>query len=253
MDVFLGDGPLVWAHLLFRFGGLFLVAPVFSAAVVPMRIKAALTLLLSVLLFQSAYAARIPDLSLTPSSLFTELVVGMTLGLGAAVFVGAAEMAGDMIAVQTGLSGASLVDPLTRNQVPVLGQLLGLTALALILATNGHMAMLSVVHQSFAIVPVGVSAAPDALVANSIRLGSSLFLLGLRFAAPIIGALMIGHVALGVLARTVPQLNVLMLAFPLQIALGLFVMGITLPAVASAFTVWPDSYAEFMGELLERF
>lgn len=252
MEVSLGDGPLVWAHLLFRFGGLFLVAPVFSAAVVPVRIKAALTLLLTVLFLPHAFAARIPDLALTPASLFTELVVGMIVGLGAAVFVGAAEMAGDMVAVQTGLSGASLVDPLTRNQVPVLGQLLGLTALVLILATNGHMVMLAVVHQSFEIVPVGATAAPEALATNAIRLGSSLFLLGLRFAAPVIGALMIGHVALGVLARTVPQLNVLMLAFPLQIALGLFVMGITLPAFASAFTVWPDSYAEFMGELLGR-
>ena len=62
VDVSLGDGPLVWAHLMFRFGGLFLVAPVFSAAVVPVRIKAALTLLLTVLLFPPAFAARVPEL-----------------------------------------------------------------------------------------------------------------------------------------------------------------------------------------------
>ena len=252
VDILLGDGPLLWAHLLFRLLGLFLVAPVFSAVVVPMRVKAALTLVLSVVLFPAASGARVSGLGLDPGSLFAELLVGLTLGLGAAVFVGAAEMAGDMMAVQTGLSGASLVDPLTRNQVPVLGQLLGLTTLVLILATDGHLVMLQALHRSFAVVQVGSLADAEALAVNAIRLGSSLFLLGLRFAAPVIGALMIGHVALGVLARTVPQLNVLMMAFPLQIAVGLFVLAITLPSVAAAFAVWPETYSDVVGELLER-
>ena len=252
MDVPLGHGPLVWVSLLFRLGGLVLVAPIFSAAVVPMRMKTAVTLILSVVLFPMADATRVADAALGATGLFTELVVGLIVGLGAAVFIGAAELAGDMMAVQTGLSGASIVDPLSRNQVPVLGQFLGLTALVLILAADGHLVMVRALHQSFVLVPVGSTAQVQAMGIDAIRLGSSLFLLGLRFAAPVIGALMVGHVALGVLARTVPQLNVLMMAFPLQIAVGLFVLAVTLPSMASAFTVWPESYSDLVAELLGR-
>lgn len=248
----LGSGASALGLLLFRFSGLFLVAPVFSAAVVPVRVKAALTLLLTVLLGPVALGAAAPDASLTPATILTELVVGLTLGLGAAVFVAAAEAAGDMMAVQTGLSGASLVDPLTRNQVPVLGQLLGLTTLMLILALDGHVLMLEALHRSLVMVPPGATADFAGGAANAVHVGSTLFLLGLQFAAPVIGALMIGHVALGILARTVPQLNVLMMAFPLQIAVGLFVLAVTLPAVATAFTSWPESYGGLVGEMLER-
>ena len=252
MDFRLEGGLLTWALLLFRFGGLFLVAPVFSAAVVPVRVKAALTVLLSVLLLPLALDSQVEGLAFTPTTLMTEVVIGLTIGFGAAVFVGAAEVAGDMMAIQMGLSGASIVDPLSQNQVPVVGQLLSLTTLVLILAVDGHLFMLEAVHRSFELIPVGSTADFQGNLANAIRIGSSLFLLGLRFAGPVIGALMVGQVALGVMARTVPQMNVLMMAFPLQIAVGLFVLAVSLPAVSSAFSSWPDTYGEFVGELLER-
>ncbi|MGI9625692.1 MAG: flagellar biosynthetic protein FliR [Longimicrobiales bacterium] len=252
MDLTLGDGALVWSLLLFRCGGLLLIAPAFSAAVVPVRIKTALALLLTLLMYPSAMAARVPGLAFTPGTMVSELLVGFTIGLGAAVFVGAAEAAGDMMAVQMGLSGASIVDPLSRNQVPVLGQLLGLTVLMLILAADGHVYMLEAVHRSFELIPIGGIANVEGTAANAAHIGSSLFRLGLRFAGPVIGALMVGHVALGVLARTVPQMNVLMMAFPLQIAVGLFVLATTLPAVAAVYTTWPDSYGDLLDQLLGR-
>ena len=249
----MAGGPVVvWALLLFRLGGLFLVAPVLSAAVVPMRVKTALVLLLSLLLLPGGTGLAAEDLAFSPAVVVSELCVGLMLGLGAAVFVGAAEVAGDMMAVQMGLSGASIVDPLSRNQIPVLGQLLGLTALLLILAVDGHLYMVSALHRSFEVMPIGDTLRPEGLAANAVHVGSALFLLGVKFAGPVIGALMIGHVALGILARTVPQMNVLMMAFPLQIAIGLLVLGLTLPAVATSFVGWPDAYGDFVAELLGR-
>ena len=252
MDFRLDGGLLVWALLLFRFGGLFLIAPVFSAAVVPVRIKTALTVLLSVVLLPVALETMATPLAFTPETVMTEVVVGLTIGLGAAVFLGGAEVAGDLMSIQMGLSGASIVDPLSQNQVPVVGQLLSLTTLVLILALDGHLFMVEAVHRSFELIPVGSIADFQANAANAVRIGSSLFLLGLRFAGPVIGALMVGQVALGILARTVPQMNVLMMAFPLQIAVGLFVLAASLPAVATAVSSWPDIYGEFVAELLGR-
>ena len=79
-------------------------------------------------------------------------------------------------------------------------------------------------------------------VPATITLLGTQFVLGLRFAAPVVAAMMIGNASLGVMAKTVPQLNVLMMAFPLQIAIGLFTLGLSLPLIAGFFGEWPDHY-----------
>ena len=84
-----------------------------------------------------------------------------------------------------------------------------------------------------------------------VRLGGHLLWLGLQFAAPVVAAVMVGNVGLGIMARTVPQLNVLMVAFPLQIGIGLFVLAAALPMIATAFVGWGDQYSELTGDLLD--
>jgi len=189
----------------------------------------------------------------TMATVVAELCVGLTLGLGAAIFVGAAEAAGDMLAVQMGLSGANVVDPSSQTQLPVLGHLLGLFVTALILATGGHLVILATLHRSLELVPLGqpIDAAGGALVV--VGLGGKLLVMGLQFAAPVMGAMVMGNAALGILARTVPQLNVLMVAFPMQIALGLFVLAAALPLMATMFSAWPDQYGGVASTLLQTF
>jgi flagellar biosynthetic protein FliR len=84
-----------------------------------------------------------------------------------------------------------------------------------------------------------------------IRLGSTLLALGLRFAAPVVAAVLLANVALGVLSRAVPQLNVLMVAFPVQIAAGLFVLAASLPLLGAVLSGWPDAYGSLSTELIE--
>jgi len=252
VELTFSDPVLLWTLLLFRLTGMVFIAPLFSAVVIPGRIKAAIIVVLSFMLLPGATAELIGPVVVSPATLMTEVLTGLVVGLGAAVFVGAAEVAGDILAIQMGLSGASIVDPMSRNQVPVVGQLLSLMTLMMILSSGGHIYMISALDGSLGWVPPGTTIDMGAGVGIATQIGAALFTMGLKFAAPVIGALMIGHVALGVLARTAPQMNVLMMAFPLQIALGLFVMGVTLPAVAMSFIGWPMSYGEFVAELLER-
>lgn len=252
MDVAFSDPVLLWALLLFRLTGLVFIAPLFSAVVIPARMKAALTIILTFFLLPGAIAGLDGPVVFSITAVLTEVVVGLVVGLGAALFVGAAEVAGDMLAVQMGLSGASIVDPMSRNQVPVIGQILSLMALMLILSSGGHASMIAALSASLDWVPPGSTLDLTAGLATATQIGSALFLLGLRFAAPVIGALMIGHVSLGVLARTAPQMNVLMMAFPLQIAVGLLVMGLTLPNLAVSFSDWSLGYGDLVGQLLER-
>ncbi len=235
--VFGPHGAAIAALLLLRLTGLIWVAPLFSGQAIPNTIKAAVLVLLTALMWPAAAAA---SAAVAPrvdaASVVTELCLGLTLGLGAAIFVAAAESAGDMLAVQMGLSGANVVDPMSRTQLPVLGHLMGLFATMLILATGGHLAILTALRGSLDVVPLGgaVDFRQGALAV--VGLGTTLLSLGLQFAAPVVAAMMMSNAALGVLARTVPQLNVLMVAFPVQIGVGLFVLAATLPLIATAFS-----------------
>lgn len=248
MDLLAGEGAVVGALLVMRLTGLILVAPVFSARVVPMRVRTALLVLLTLLLWPAAVEAAGPEVELGVATALTEAMVGMVVGLGAAVFVAAAEMAGDLLAIQTGLSGANLVDPMSQTQMAVLGQLLGLAVVTILVSLGGHVAVLDALASSLRLLPPGGPVRDAGGVVAVLEIGRVLFVLGLRFAAPVVAAVMIGNAALGVVARTVPQLNVLMVAFPLQIALGLFTLSISLPLVGTFFSRWEPEYLS----LLER-
>jgi flagellar biosynthetic protein FliR len=254
--IFGPHGAAVAALLLLRLTGLVWIAPLFSAHAIPNKVKVVVLVLLTGLLWPAASAAAAAA-GVTPQvgagSIVTELCLGLTLGLGAAIFVAAAESAGDMLAVQMGLSGANVVDPTSHTQLPVLGHFLGLVATMLLLSTGGHLAILQALRDSLDVIPLGgpVDGRQGALAV--VGLGANMLSLGLRFAAPVVAAMMMSNAALGVLARTVPQLNVLMVAFPVQIGVGLFVLAATLPLMATAFGAWPDSYGSVVSRLLRAF
>ncbi|TVP45384.1 MAG: flagellar biosynthetic protein FliR [Gemmatimonadales bacterium] len=250
LDAFLSPGGTsAAALLLFRITGLLAVAPMFSARFLPLQLKAAFTVLLVMLLLPAGLAAGGADVAVTPEAMMGELVVGFTLGFAAGILVHAAEVAGDFIAVQTGLSGANLLDPLSQTQMPVLGQFMGLAALTTFLAVGGHRVVLESAALSMQVIPPGAGIHPDGIL-PLVETGSMLFSLGLRMAAPVIAAVTIGNVALGVLARTVPQMNVLMTAFPLQIGIGLLVLSVSIPLMGGLFTAWPTQLRELGDGLL---
>src|SRR5690606_8173889 len=123
---------------------------------------------------------------------------------------------------------------------------------ALILASGGHLAIILALDLSLDALPVGGAIAAAEGAMGVVRLGGTLLWLGLRFAAPVVAAMMIGNVALGVMARTVPQLNVLVVAFRLRIGVGLFVLGATRPMLAGAFGMRDVSYEATVNSMLER-
>lgn len=238
----------VAALLLFRVGAVVLVAPMFSGRSIPTPWRTALTLVLVLLLLPAALAdAGVPRI--TPAAVAGELLVGFGIGFAAALLVGAAEAAGDIVAIQTGLSAASTLDPLSSMNVPVLGQLLSLMVVLLLLLSGGHVAMIGALADSTAILPVGADVAFNAALGELLRQGGIILALGLRFAAPVILVVFLTNAALGVLARTAPQLNVFMLAYPLQIGLGLLTFAVALPFTMRLVGGWTGEYSM----MVERF
>jgi flagellar biosynthesis protein FliR len=230
-----------------RVSGFMLIAPIFSSRAVPMRLRAAFVLVLSVVLVPAAAANTVTP---TLAALFAETLVGFTIGFGAAVLIGAAESAGDYLSVQIGLSGAALMDPLSGHQTAVLGQLMRMAALALLLAADAHLFMVDSVAASFHYVPAGATLDIAGGLAALVGTGGVMIGLGFRFAAPVIVAVLTANVSLAVLTRAAPQMNIIGIAFPLQIFLGLFAFGASIPFMGAIFADWTGSYDSLITRLL---
>lgn len=233
-----------------RVGGLMLVAPVWGSRSVPVMVRSGLTLLIVVLLLPVVGQGPLPD-TIGVASFVSEWILGFGIGLGAAVLIAGVELAGDVLAVQTGLSGASVLDPLSGQGTSAVSQLLVLMVTLLLLVTGGHLAMLEALADSFTVAPLGVPVDVRAGALHLVGLGGLVFLSGMQFAAPVVAAVSLGYVALGVLARTSPQLNMLAVAFPLQIGIGLLVMALALPFASVYFASWPDHVAGLAGRFFD--
>jgi flagellar biosynthetic protein FliR len=250
MDLLAPGSATTLALLGFRVGGVVLTAPVFTSRLLPARVKSCVVVLLTWLLQPVAYASLQGGAGLTFASALGETLVGMTIGLGAAILVGAAEAAGELIAVHMGLSGAASLDPLTHVSVPVLGQLTSLFAITVMLTVDGHLVMLEALSASLRLLPVGAPLRMQEGVLALAQTGSTLFLLGVRFAAPVLATVLLANVALAVLTRVAPQLNVLSIAFPLQIGVGLFALAASIPAIGALYAGWNEVYGDMMTVVL---
>ncbi|MFN8571756.1 MAG: flagellar biosynthetic protein FliR [Gemmatimonadaceae bacterium] len=236
-----------------RIGGLVLVAPMYSARTLPATLRTALVIVLAILLQPMARTHASPTLAITPATIIGESLIGFIVGFGAALLIAAAEAAGELLSAQIGLSGAALMDPLSLQQSTALGQFMNLLALTLLLAGNGHLVMLDALAGTFQHLPIGGALQlPDGMQAT-VLMGSELFALGFKFASPVIAVIMVTNVALAVLSRAAPQLNILQLAFPVQIAVGLFAFTASIPIIAGWFIGWDVTYSGMLTRLVSVF
>ena len=251
MDLFAPSTAPVLMLLGLRLGGLVLIGPVFSSRTLPMMLKAGMVVVLTAALFPVAIASAEAGVRISPAVAVTEMIIGFAIGLGVAMIVGAAEAMGDLVAVQIGLSGAAALDPLTSNSVPVLGTFVSLFAVTLLLSFDAHLVMIDAVAQSLEILPIGMPLNLESGLAVMAGWGTQLFALGVRFAAPIIATVLLANVALAVLGRAAPALNVLAVAFPIQIGLGLLVLAATLPLIGAFFAGWTGFYDASLRDAFE--
>lgn len=252
LDLFAPGSPQAFVLLATRVGGLVLAAPVFSSKTVPTLVKTSIIILLTVLLQPAALAqsATIPEI--TPVTMLSEMVVGVTLGMGAALLVGAASISGDLMGIQIGLSGAAVLDPVNNSSDNVLGQFASLFAITLLLAVDAHLVMIDAVARSVRVVPLGGELHAAGL-RELVRSGSILFALGLQFAAPAAAAVLVANTALAILTRAAPQLNVLSVAFPIQIGIGLVALAASIPFIGAFYRGWSGVYDATITHVLTAF
>jgi len=241
-----------FALVLARMTGIFIFAPVFGSSVVPMRVKALLALVLTFCVYPIV-PAQIPvelNLFTLGFTLGSELLIGLVIGYGASLPLVAMQLAGVMIGHQLGLGLAQVFDPQFNEQTEVLSQFLFLAALALFLLLDGHQAMFAALVESYRSVPLGGYMPDGSMLSMILGLLRATFELGLRVAAPVLCLIFLETVAMGFVARTVPQLNILSLGFPLRIIAG---MSMLIGMVAAMFTSLGDVMVVMLGRILELF
>jgi flagellar biosynthesis protein FliR len=234
LDLALGQQVLVGFILaLARTAGFVLIAPPFNTRAIPARVRAGVALTLAIplssFLDDDAPALDSTDLILR---LLAQVLSGVTLGALVHLAVAAIQMLGDLIDVVGGFTMTLGMDPLLMVQTSVMGRLHQLVAVTLLFVGDGHLLVLQGLSRSIQLSPVPSADAGDVARVLAADLGS-MFLAAVQVAAPVIGALFVADVALGLLTRAAPALNAFALAFPLKILLSLLLVGLVLLQVPS--------------------
>lgn len=215
--------------------GLVATAPVFNNASLPMRVK-----LMTGLAVTFAVAPMLPPLpQLAPASwaglaiFLQQGLIGIALGFTMRVVFAGIDLAGELIGLQMGLGFALFYDPQNAGQSPIVAEFVGLLALLFFLALNGHLVMLGLLAESFSVLPVGLSPFPAGW-ATLLGWAAAIFSIGVLLALPVIGALLVANIALGVLTKVAPTLNLFAVGFPITLMAGFAMLALTMPYFSPA-------------------
>ena len=230
------------AHVLLvslRIGALFVLTPLFGAAPLPGRVKAFLALALAAAMVGTMELPALDTGVLTGTGAMvvaslSELVIGAAMAFGLFAAFAAFQFAGKLLDVQIGFSLGTVFDPVTRTQAPLLGTLLNLLAVMLFFSLDAHHLLMKAIAHSLVSLPPGSLPQSWDLAAFADQFGV-MFLFGLTIAAPVVFALLLLDVGLGIASRTMPQLNIFTVGIPIKIAAGLLVFMGTLAALAPVF------------------
>jgi len=238
-----------------RLIALMLTAPVFAERALPQRVRIGLAVMITAVLMPTLPAPpAVHPLSLAGAVIIAQqLIIGAALGFAMRIVFVAVETAGEIVGLQMGLGYATLFDPERADMIPVLGQFLGLLTILAFLALDGHLHMIQVLADTFRMLPVsGPGLGRDGLLTLA-QWGGEIFAAGVLLSLPLLGAMLIANVALGILTRAAPQLNLFAVGFPLTLGAGLVILAVTLPLLAPQLVKLYGQGFETMGQVAARF
>ena len=227
--------PMIWPFL--RTLAVFTSAPVFSSKAFPVRARIALAFFVAL--------AAVPTLGNQPvisiagagamGAVVQQVGVGLAIGFVIRMVFAAVELAGEVVGFQMGLSFASFFDPSLNTQSSAVARFFGQMATFMFIVVNGHLLVLMAVVTSFDSFPVDQNLLEAVKHMKVLDLGASLFASGLWIALPMVGMLMFANLALGVVSRVAPQMNIYAIGFPITLSVGLVGMAATLPMLDQPF------------------
>lgn len=209
-------------------------SPIFSIRNIPVLIKIGFAFTLTLLIFSNIKAGELLKGGLVGFILLAlgEIGVGLALGIITSIIFSSIRLAGQLIDLQIGFAFSGIFDPSFGGQNTLMAEFMYLFGILLFLMVNGHHILINALAQSYQLIPLAGAAMKGAVIYKVVRLFAGMFALALQISAPILVVLVITDVTFGFIARTVPQINVFILGFPLKIGVGILTLVVLLPIMA---------------------
>ena len=223
----------IFILILVRMSGLFVISPIFGRRNIPSYFKIGFAFMVSLILVNIVEIPNPDYYDNIYSYVFLvikEFLVGLSLGFISYAMFSAIYLAGQLIDMQIGFGMVNVLDPISNIQVPITSNFYFILGMLVFLAINGQHVLIKALFDSYNYVQLGSVTINDSLLEDFIRIFGGMFITGFKIAAPITAAVLISDVTLGILSKTVPQLNVFVVGLPFKTILGIVVMMISIPA-----------------------
>lgn len=219
-----------------RISGIFLISPFFSSQNIPNTIKVGFSFVLSILISLSFDLNYISEELSFIATIPKELIVGLIIGFISYMFFTIFYIMGQLIDMKIGFGMVNVMDPQHRVQVPLMGNFYYILAFLILFSINGHHIIINAIVDSYEYIPIGKFTFNESIAFSLINILSKTFVTGFKLAMPIIAIVFLIDLLLGILARTIPQMNVFVVGMPLKILVGLLIISITMPIFYSIST-----------------
>ncbi|MER2125881.1 flagellar biosynthetic protein FliR [Solibacillus sp. FSL H8-0523] len=217
--------------IMVRVSAFFVSVPLFSYRTIPQQVRIILAVALAWMMY---YTFNIEPFEINGDYLLLilkEAIVGLMLGLAAAMIMSAVQIAGGFIDFQMGFAMANIIDPQTGTQSPLMGQFLNFLSLLLLLAINGHHLILDGIYYSYQFIPLQQffpNFGEEGTALFIMKMFVAVFAIAFQMSAPIVATLFLVTLALGITGKTVPQMSIFVIGFPIKIAVGFLVLIVTM-------------------------
>ena len=224
--------------ILMRVSPILFMMPILSSRDIPNLLKIGLTLtvgliLLPVVKIDPQFLPREPFQF--GSLMIAELMIGFILSLSVQIIFAGIQLGGELVSFEMGFSMASVVDPQSGVSTPVISQFIYFMAILIFLAMDAHHWFFRAVYQSFLLLAPGEIHLRAELYSHLLNLMGNLFVIGVKLAAPVLAVMMFIKIAMGILAKAAPQINILMASFPLTIGIGLVLLALSIDLLLAYF------------------
>lgn len=238
--------------ILVRVSGILAAFPVLGSRVVPLQIKVGLVLTIGLVLMPIVKTPLMPeDPYLAGVGLASEFIIGLALGLAARILFTGIELAGEVMGQQMGLGVVQLFDPTSQSQVPLISHFQTLLASLVFLSINAHFMVVEAIAASFELVPPFAATLSASLAEDVLRYSQGMFVLALKLSAPVMATMLLINLLMAILGRTVSQLNVFVLSFPITIMVGFLIMGAAMPLTIGVYQEEFRNLGGVLGKIME--
>lgn len=221
--------------LLVRPGMLMMTAPPFGANYAPSQVRIGLTVMLALAMWPRGGVPMFESSVALGLVVAREIAIGVALGLAIRALVAGAEVAGQLTSQQIGLTYGAVIDPQSGVRNNVFASLYGSLALITFFAIDGHHVLIRTLAQSYQSLPIGEGGLDTSLAKAVSQMLGVVFVLGVRFATPVVVALLVVEMAMGLVSRTAPALNLMVVGAPVRVTAGLLAVMVVVPAAPGLF------------------